>query len=138
MAGCGIIDYTSGDPEVVNVVPTGQYLNSSVFYADLYVPGDVAGRREGQERRQLPRCHAGARRDADRFSAHRNEDNTSSSESTCPVLQPGDRFDGFDGGSVCRYGMQRMHSDGPFTATLWGWGYFELRVFGAARRCVSS
>ena len=33
--------------------------------------------------------------------------------------QAGQKF----GDRVCRNGLQRLKSDGPFTATVWGWDY---------------
>jgi len=43
--------------------------------------------------------------------------------------------DSFDGGT-CKVGMQRMNSDGPFSATVWGWGSYASYAFagGAALR----
>jgi IgGFc binding protein len=38
---------------------------------------------------------------------------------------PGETF----GTSVCRNGLQRMKSEGPFTATLWGWARFASYAY---------
>ncbi|MDF2693603.1 MAG: hypothetical protein K0S65_1986, partial [Labilithrix sp.] len=45
---------------------------------------------------------------------------------------PGQAF----GANVCRNGLQRMRSDGPFTATLWGWAPWASYAYpgGMAQR----
>ena len=45
---------------------------------------------------------------------------------------PGQTF----GTSACRNGLQRMRSEGPFTATLWGWSYYASYAYpgGMAQR----
>lgn len=37
---------------------------------------------------------------------------------------------------ACRTGLQRLWSDGPFTATLWGWDYYASYAYpgGLAQR----
>jgi len=109
---------TQGDPEFVNVVPTGQYLSSYSFYADptyaqtslvvvraksrgafqdvwLDCAGYLSGWKPVGERGQYEWVRVDLRRDRG----------------------PGDRF----GDKVCQAGLQRMRSEGPFTATVWGW-----------------
>ena len=45
---------------------------------------------------------------------------------------PGHAFDE----GVCKNGLQRMRSDGPFAATFWGWSYFASYAYpgGMAQR----
>ena len=38
---------------------------------------------------------------------------------------PGQAFDG----GVCESGLQRMRSDGPFTATVWGWAAYASYAY---------
>jgi len=47
---------------------------------------------------------------------------------------PGQAF----GNKVCQTGLQRMKSDGPFTATIWGWRSRRATRIPAAWRCESS
>jgi IgGFc binding protein len=111
----------SGDPEFVNVVPAGQYLNSYTFYADpTYSETSlviVRAKNEGQFRDVWLECAGnltGFRPIGTRGEYEYVRVDLSRS------LGPGDRFDG----GVCQLGMQRMRSEGPFTATLWGWGAY--------------
>ena len=107
-----------GDPEFVNVVPAGQYLNAYSFYADptysetsLVV---VRAKTRGEFKDVWLECAGnltgwkpvGTRGDYEfvRVDLSRGK-------------KPGDTF----GTSVCQYGLQRMRSEGPFTATIWGW-----------------
>jgi IgGFc binding protein len=45
---------------------------------------------------------------------------------------PGDRF----GDTVCQSGLHRMRSEGPFTATIWGWDRYASYAYpgGMAQR----
>lgn len=116
----------AGDPEYVNVIPSGQYLSSYSFYADpTYEETSlVVIRAKSHDKFEdvwlecagnLPTWKpVGTRGDYEwtRVDLARNGG-------------PGDKF----GSSVCQNGLQRMKSDGPFTATLWGWGYYASYAY---------
>ncbi|AKU94810.1 hypothetical protein AKJ09_01474 [Labilithrix luteola] len=113
-----------GDPEFVNVVPAGQYLNSYSFYADptyaetslvviraktmgsdpkfedvwLECAGTLTGWKPIGTRGQYEWLRIDLTKD----------------------YRPGTTFEA----GVCQSGLQRMKSEGPFTATLWGWDRF--------------
>jgi len=106
-----------GDPEFVNVVPAGQYLSSYTFYADptydetsLVV---VRAKTNGAFEDVWLECAGvltgwkpvGTRGEYEwlRVDLQRNGG-------------PGETF----GTSVCQAGLQRMKSEGAFTATVWG------------------
>ena len=122
-----------GDPEFVNVVPARQYLSSYSFYADptyentslvvvraktsgvfddvwLECAGVLAGWKPVGTRGQYEWVRVDLQRQAG----------------------PGDRF----GASVCQVGLQRMKSNGPFTATLWGTATYASYAYpgGMAQR----
>ena len=107
-----------GDPEFVNVVPADQYLNAYSFYADpsyrntsLVVVRAKSGDRfadvwlecSGNLTGWKP-VGTGGEFEYVRINLGRDG-------------KPGDTFDG----GVCQTGLQRLRSDGAFTATLWGW-----------------
>ncbi|AKV00697.1 hypothetical protein AKJ09_07360 [Labilithrix luteola] len=107
-----------GDPEFVNVVPSGQYLSSYSFYADpTYSETSlviVRAKSAGAFKDVWLEC-AGNLSDFRPIGTrgeyeYRRVDLARSSG-------PGEQF----GSSVCQSGLQRMRSEGPFTATLWGW-----------------
>jgi hypothetical protein len=122
-----------GDPEFVNVVAAKQYLNAYSFYADpTYketslvvvraktngVFKDVWLDCAGQLTGFLP---IGTRGEYEfvRVDLSRNGG-------------PGDAF----GDKVCQNGLQRMKSEGPFTATIWGWDFCASYAYpgGMAQR----
>ncbi|MDF2694196.1 MAG: hypothetical protein K0S65_2579, partial [Labilithrix sp.] len=122
-----------GDPEFVNVVPAGQYLSSYAFYADpsfrntsLVIVREKTG---GQFHDVWLEC-------AGQISSFRPVGTRGQYEWARVNLgkngNPGDTFDG----GVCQTGLQRMHSDGAFTATLWGWDQFSSYAYpgGLAQR----
>lgn len=107
-----------GDPEFVNVVPAGQWRSSYSFYADpayeetsLVV---IRGKQRGKLEDVWLECAGtlegwtpiGTRGEYEfvRVDLQRNGG-------------PGQSF----GDEVCRTGLHRMKSEGPFTATIWGW-----------------
>jgi len=107
-----------GDPEFVNVVPAGQYLSSYSFFADptydetsLVV---VRAKTDGQFREVWLECAGhltgwkpvGTRGDYEYVRVD--------------LMRDGGPGQSFDVG-VCQSGLQRMRSDGAFTATIWGW-----------------
>ena len=111
-----------GDPEFVNVVPTGQYSNAYSFYADpSYAENSIT---------IVRRKFNGAFKDvwlecAGNLTTWMPVGTRGEYEFTRVDLsrnfQPGDTFGEGDAATVCRTGLQRMRSEGPFTATLWGW-----------------
>jgi IgGFc binding protein len=122
-----------GDPEFVNVVPAGQYLNSYSFYADptysetsLVV---VRSKLRGELKDVWLEC-------AGNLTGWKPVGTRGDFEYVRVDLArkggPGDTF----GKSVCQNGLQRMHSDGPFTATLWGWDLYASYAYpgGMAQR----
>jgi len=107
-----------GDPEFVNVVPAGQYLNSYSFFADpTYAETSlvVVRAKTGSEFRDVWLECAG------QLTGWKPVGTRGSYEWVRVDLSrnkgPGDTF----GTSVCQHGLQRMRSEGPFTATVWGW-----------------
>jgi len=134
MTGSGVSSAGGvGDPEFVNVVPAGQYLSSYSFYADptyketsLVV---VRAKDGGQFKDVWLEC-------AGNVSSFRPVGTRGEYEFARVDLArnhgPGDTF----GTSVCRTGLQRMRSNGPFTATLWGWDYYASYAYpgGMAQR----
>ncbi|MBN9163306.1 MAG: IgGFc-binding protein [Myxococcales bacterium] len=112
----------AGDAEFVNVVPTAQYLNSYSFYADP----SFAETSLTIVRRQT----SGAFKDvwlecAGKLTRWKPVGARGEYEYTRVDLsrggKPGDTFGEGDEATVCRTGLQRMRSEGPFTATVWGW-----------------
>ena len=122
-----------GDPEFVNVVPAGQYLSSYSFYADpTYAETSlvvIRAKTNGAFKDVWLECAGnltgfrplGTRGEYEwmRIDLTRNGG-------------PGDTF----GGTACQSGLQRMRSEGPFTATLWGWDIYASYAYpgGLAQR----
>lgn len=109
-----------GDPDFVNVVPTGQFLSSYSFYADsTYAENSlVVVRQKSKSGRfddvwiecagNLPNfvpIDSGGQYEYARVDLSRD-------------FGRGDTF----GDKACTTGLQRMRSDGAFSATIWGWG----------------
>ncbi|AKV04375.1 hypothetical protein AKJ09_11038 [Labilithrix luteola] len=128
----------AGDPEFVNVVAAGQYLRAYSFYADpTYAEASlviVRAKAYGKFNDVWLECAGnltdfrpiGTRGDYEftRVDLSRNFGNGAS----------------FDGGT-CKAGMQRMSSEGPFSATLWGWGMYASYAFAsgtALRKLVTN
>ena len=117
----------------MNVVPAGQYLSSYSFWADVTYPETslvvVRAKTNGELKDVWLEC-------AGNLTGWR------------PVGTRGDyefvRVDlARDGGpgyalgdKVCRNGLHRMRSDGPFTATIWGWAEYASYAYpgGMAQR----
>ena len=105
----------NGDPEFVNVIPVGQYMNSYSFFADPSYEETslviVRQKNNGKFDDVWLECAgnltgfkpAGTRGEFEwtRVDLTRNHG-------------PGD--------SACTSGPHRMRSNGPFAATIWGWG----------------
>ncbi|OJY23777.1 MAG: hypothetical protein BGO98_17695 [Myxococcales bacterium 68-20] len=123
----------NGDPEFVNVVPTGQWLNSYSFYADpTYEETSlviVRAKNHGKFEDVWLEC-------AGNLTDFRPIGTRGDFEFTRVDLSrgggPGQTF----GDKTCRSGLQRMRSSGPFTATLWGWGFAASYAYpgGTANR----
>jgi hypothetical protein len=130
----GTVDFDGeGDPEFVNVVPAGQYLNSYSFYADPTFENTslvvVRQKTNGQFKDVTLDC-AGTLTDFHPIG-------TRGEYEYVRVDLAVERGTGqsFDGG-VCKNGLQRMQSDGAFTATLWGWATYASYAYpgGMAQR----
>jgi len=108
-----------GDPDFVNVVPAGQYLNSYSFYADSTYPENslviVRKKTNGAFKDVWLEC-------AGNLPTFLPVDSRGDYEYARVDLSrrfgPGDKF----GDQECISGLQRMRSEGAFSATLWGWG----------------
>ena len=110
-----------GDPDFVNIVPAGQYMSSYSFYADTsYAENSlviVRKRTHGEFKDVWLECAGdlpdfipiGTRGEYE----YRRVDLSRS-------FKPGDKF----GDKQCITGLQRMRSEGAFSATIWGWGLF--------------
>ncbi|MBN9167328.1 MAG: hypothetical protein BGO98_31140 [Myxococcales bacterium 68-20] len=127
----------AGDPEFVNIVPAGQYLSSYSFYADpTYAETSlvIVRKKLGAEFKDVWLECAG---DLTKWTpvGTRGE-----YEFTRVDLSrgkgPGDSFGDGPTTKVCRTGLQRMRSEGPFTATLWGWDSYASYAYpgGTAQR----
>ena len=119
-----------GDPEMVNVVPAGQYMNGYTFYADpSYTDSSLVVVREkvaGKFNDVWLEC-------AGNLTGFLPVGNRGKYEYTRVDLAR----DGKAGGvGACQNGLQRMRSEGPFTATLWGWDKYASYAYpgGMAQR----
>ena len=137
MTGCATTQNNLGDAEFVNVVPAQQYQNSYSFYADpTYKETSITlvRRKTGGEFRDVwLECAGvldgwqpiGIRGEYEwrRVALSRNRG-------------PGDAFDG----GTCTTGLQRLRSDGEFTATLWGMDAANSYAYpgGTAGRTLST
>jgi len=126
-----------GDPEFVNVVPAAQYLSSYSFYADHSYPETslvVVRRSSGGEFKDVWLECAG------NLPSWKPVGTRGQYEFTRVDLArrggPGDSFGEGGDTRVCRTGLQRMRSEGPFTATVWGWAQYASYAYpgGFAQR----
>jgi len=114
----GAID-RQGDPEFVNVVPAGQYLNAYTFYADptyRQTSVVVVRQKQGAEFKDVMLECAG-RKIADFHPVGTSGD----FEYALVDLARGGKPVILADGSSCGYGLHQLRSDAPFAATLWGW-----------------
>ncbi|MDF2693860.1 MAG: hypothetical protein K0S65_2243, partial [Labilithrix sp.] len=129
-----------GDPELVNVIPTAQYLNRSGFYADpTYADTSLVIVRskadDGQFKDVTLECLGGP------VPGFRPVGTRGDYEFTRVDLAI-DKKPGIQTAEhTCHYGAHRLQSDGPFTATLWGWD--EVASYGfpsgmAARKLATA
>jgi len=107
-----------GDPDFVNVVAAGQWLSSYSFFADQTFDDTSLVVIRGKQRDKFEdvwlECAGtlegwapvGTRGDYEFVRVDLQRDGG-----------PGQAF----GDKVCQTGLQRMKSEGPFTATIWGW-----------------
>ena len=110
-----------GDPNFVNVVPAGQYMSSYSFYADPSFSEHslviVRKKTLGEFKNVWLEC-------AGDLPTWTPIDEAGNYEYTRVDLSrkfgPGDSF----GDKKCMTGLQRMRSQGAFSATLWGWGVY--------------
>jgi len=115
-----------GDPEFVNVVPAGQWVNSYSFYADpTYEETSlVVIRRKQRDKFEDVWLECAGTLEGWTPIGTRGE-----YEFVRVDLQrnggPGQSF----GDKVCQTGLQRMKSEGPFTATIWGWGLYASYAY---------
>jgi len=127
-----------GDPEFVNVVPAQQYQSAYSFYADpTYSETSmtiIRRKTNGAFRDVWLEC-AGVLSDWKPIG-ERGEYEWRRVE----LARNGGAGDTFDGGGACSLGLQRMRSDGEFTATLWGWDNYTSYAYpgGMALRKTSS
>ncbi len=122
-----------GDPEFVNVVAAKQYLSSYSFYADTTYEESslvvVRAKTGGVFKDVWLEC-------AGNLTGFQPIGTRGEYEFTRVDLArnggPGATF----GDKVCQNGLQRMRSDGPFTATVWGWAFCASYAYpgGMAQR----
>jgi len=130
----GNVDFLgNGDPEFVNVIPAGQYLSSYSFYADptyretsLVI---VRAKSHGELKDVTLEC-AGTLTDFRPLGTRGDYEYTR--VDLARKGGPGQTF----GTSTCTNGVQHMTSEGPFTATLWGWAPYASYAYpgGMAQR----
>ncbi|MCC6899498.1 MAG: IgGFc-binding protein [Polyangiaceae bacterium] len=102
-----------GDPEWVNVVPVGQYLDSYVFFTDpTYPETSLVVVRQKDDQGAFQDVELGC---AGKLSGWQP---LGDHEYTRVTLVTGK----FEGQSGCANGRQTMKSAAPFTTTVWGWG----------------
>jgi hypothetical protein len=119
MTGGGAFDSGNGDPEFVNVVPTGQYLSKYVFFTDPTYPETnlVFIRKKGTDNA----FHDVTLDCAGTLSGWTPVGSSGEYEITWRDLVRHD----FVGQNGCDNGSHESHSDGPYTLTVWGWGTAE-------------
>ncbi len=115
-----------GDPEFVNVVPAAQYMSSYSFYADPSFSEHslviVRKKTHGEFKDVWLECAGNLPEwtpidDAGQYEYRRVD--------LSRAFRPGDEF----GDKRCTTGLQRMRSDGAFSATLWGWGTYASYAY---------
>jgi len=109
----------NGDPEFVNVVPAGQYLSSYSFYADpTYQETSlvIIRQKSGDHFEDVWLECAGNLTDWKPIGTRGQYEFTR--VDLIRNFGPGQSFDG----GVCQKGLHRLKSNGPVTATVWGWG----------------
>jgi hypothetical protein len=129
---------SQGDPDFVNVIPAGQWVSSYSFYADpTYEETSlVVIRRKQRDKFEDVWLECAGPLEGWTKVGTRGE-----YEFVRVDLQrkggPGQSF----GDKVCQTGLHRMNSEGPFTATIWGWANFASYAYPggmALRKLVDS
>jgi hypothetical protein len=127
MTGGATVQTGMGDPEFVNVVPSGQYLDKYVFFADVnYAETSLTF----------------IRQKADGVFKDVTLDCTGTLADWQPVGNEGqfeyarvDLSKGFApvtaNGKTCFIGPHEASSDGPFTVTVWGWDWYVSYAYPA-------
>jgi len=129
-----IMPQGEGDPEFVNVIPSGQYLNRYTFVADpTYDETNLVVVRErssdGTFKDVTLEC-AGVLGDFRPIGTEGRYEYT-----RVALRHQGHHGSASDAG-VCDSGVHRMHSEGTFTATIWGWDSYASYAYpgGQAQR----
>ncbi|AKV02437.1 hypothetical protein AKJ09_09100 [Labilithrix luteola] len=123
-----------GDPDFVNLVPTGQYLNSYAFYADPTFNDSslviVRAKTRGEFKDVWLECANGNVPDFHPIGARGEYE-----YARVDLAVSGGTGAKF-GDHLCQNGLQRLHSDGAFTATIWGWDAYASYAYtgGLAQR----
>jgi IgGFc binding protein len=138
MTGADALDANGvGDAEFVNVVPAQQYQNAYSFYADpTYADTSLAiiRRKTNGEFKDVWLECAGILSDWKAIGVR--------GEYEWRRIELARRFGKSDsfGDTTCGLGLQRMRSDGQFTATVWGWDSYTSYAYpgGTALRNVST
>lgn len=127
MTGGGTIITQMGDPEFVNVVPSGQYLDKYVFFADVnYAETSLTFiRQKSQERFSDVELDC-----AGTLSGWQPVGKEGQFEYTRVDLSRG-AAPVTTNGKSCFVGPHEAHSDGPFTITVWGWDYYVSYAYPA-------
>ena len=126
-----------GDPEFVNIVPAQQYQSAYSFYADpTYADTSITiirRKTEGAFKDVWLEC-AGVLSDWKPIGVRGEYE-----WRRVDLARRNGTGDTFDAGT-CTLGLQRMRSDGTFTATLWGWDDSVSYAYpgGTALRNVST
>jgi len=111
----------AGDPEFVNVIPSGQYLNSYSFYSDpTYKDSSIVivrAKTRGEFKDVWLECAGQYLTDFRPIGTRGEYEFT-----RVDLAKAGGAGQSF-GDRVCQNGLHRLKSDGPFTATVWGWDY---------------
>jgi IgGFc binding protein len=123
----------NGDPEMVNVVPSGQYMNAYSFYADpTYADTSlvvVRAKQAGEFKDVWLEC-------AGNLTGFRPVGSRGEYEYARIDIARGGKPGSEFGSNACKNGLQQMRSEGPFTATLWGWDQYASYAYpgGMAQR----
>ncbi len=130
---------THGDPELVNVIPTGQYLNKASFYADpTYAETSlvvVRAKTDGEFKDVILDCLGGP------VTGFAPVGNGGTYEFARVDISKGRQPGVTSGKNRCYYGAHSLHSEGAFTATLWGWDFCSSYAFPsgmATRKLVAA
>lgn len=124
MTGYGLVKGAGGggDPEFVNVVPAGQYLSSYAFYADPTYKETalviIRQKHKGKFEGVWLEC---AKANVPDFEPLGSDGEFEYAR--VDLTRDGSPIAVVPGGPSCGHGFQQLRSDGPFTATLWGWDY---------------